>query len=300
MANSIALAQEYTDILDEKYKYSSLTSRLEVNGDFLRSFDNAGTIQILSVATDGLGDYDRENGFPSGSTTATWESHSIDNDRGQKFQVDSMDDAEAGGRIFIETARQFMMQEVVPEVDAIRFAKMAASGTSATPASLTSGNEYLAAIDAAVLAMDNAEVPTENRVLYISNEGFSFLKNADKLTRNINVESTSGRVNRSVWELDGMEVVKVPSGRFYTQVTLDDGTGGGGYAKTAVTGANINFQIVHLEAAKAVTRHAKVRIFSADVNQDADADRYDYRLYHDLIVPANKTAGVYTHAQVAA
>jgi hypothetical protein len=97
-----------------------------------------------------------------------------------------------------------------------------------------------------------------------------------------------------------LRIVKVPIGRFYTQITLDDGSGGGGYAKTAVTGADINFQIVHVEAAKAITRHAKVRIFGADVNQGGDADRYDYRLYHDLIVPANKTNGIYTHAKVAA
>lgn len=295
MANSIALAEQYTNILDAKYKKSTLTSILEVQDEFLQGFTNAGTIQLLSVVTDGLGDYDRSTGFPAGSTTATWEPHTIDNDRGQSFQVDSMDNAEAGGRIFVETARQFMNIEVIPEVDAIRFAKMAATGTSATPATLADGDAYLAAIDAAVLAMDDAEVPEENRVLYISNAGFSLLKNASKITRQFET-STSGDkvVERRFWELDGMRVIKVPAGRFYTGIDLDDGTGGGGFAKSTA-GRAINFQIVHLEAVKAITRHAKVRIFGADVNQGGDADRYDYRLYHDLIVPGNKTAGIYTH-----
>ena len=296
MANSIALAEQYTGILDEKYKKSSLTANLEVNGEFLRDFDNAGTIQILSVATDGLGDYDRANGYPAGSTTATWASHTIDNDRAQKFQIDSMDNAEAGGRIFIETARQFMMQEVIPEVDAIRFSKMASSGTTPVEAALADGDAYLAAIDTAVLAMDDAEVPEENRVLYLSNTGFSLLKNASKITRQFETSNAGGKViERRFWELDGMRVVKVPKGRFYNGITLDDGTGGGGYVKTVTTGRDINFQIVHGEAVKAITRHVKVRVFTSDVNQDGDADRYDYRIYHDLIVPANKTAGVYTH-----
>jgi len=295
MANSIALAEEFTNILDEKYKKISLTTNLEVSGDMVRGFDNAGTIQLLSIATDGLGDYVRATGFPASSTTATWESHTIDNDRGSKFQIDSMDNAEAGGRIFVETARQFMTKEVVPEVDAIRFAKMAATGTSATPATLADGDAYLAAIDAAVLSMDDAEVPEENKVLYICNTGFSLLKNASAITRQFEV-TTGGdkQIERRFWELDGMRVVKVPAGRFYTGIDLDDGTGGGGYAKSTA-GRAINFQIVHTDAVNAITRHSKVRIFGADINQDADADRYDYRLYHDLIVPANKTAGIYTH-----
>ena len=296
MANSIALAEQYTGILDEKYKKSALTNILEVQDEFLQGFNNAGTIQILSVATDGLGDYDRATGFPAGSTTATWESHTIDNDRGQSFQIDSMDNAEAGGRIFIETARQFMMQEVIPEVDAVRFSTMAGAGTTPVEADLTTGDAYLAAIDAAVLAMDDAEVPEENRVLYICNEGFSLLKNASAITRQFETSNRGDKViERRFWEYDGMRVIKVPQGRFFNGITLDDGTGGGGFAKTAVTGRDINFQIVHLEAVKAITRHAKVRIFTADVNQGGDADRYDYRIYHDIIVPGNKTAGVYTH-----
>lgn len=296
MANSIALAEEYTRILDAKYKKSSLTSMLEVQDEFLQGFNNAGTIQILSVATDGLGDYDRATGFPGGSTTATWASHTIDNDRGQSFQIDSMDNAEAGGRIFVETARQFMNTEVIPEIDAIRFSKMASSGTTPVEAALADGDAYLAAIDTGVLAMDDAEVPEENRILYICNDGFSKLKNASKITRQFETATVGDKViERRFWELDGMRVIKVPQSRFINGITLDDGTGGGGYTKTAVTGRDLNFQIVHMDAVKAITRHAKVRIFGADVNQSADADKYDYRIYHDLIVPANKTAGVYTH-----
>ena len=295
MANSIALAEQYTGILDEKYKKDSLTSVLDVQDEFLQGFNNAGTIQIMSVVTDGLGDYDRATGFPAGSTTATWESHTIDNDRGQSFQVDVMDNAEAGGKVFIETNRQFMKQEVIPEIDATRFAKMAASGASATPATLADGDAYLAAIDAANLIMDDAEVPEESRILYLSNSGFSLLKNASAITRQFETTTVGDKViERRFWALDGVPVVKVPAGRFYTAIDLDDGTGGGGFAKSTA-GRAINFQLVHIEAAKAVTRHAKVRIFPADVNQTGDGDRYDYRLYHDLIVPANKTAGIYTH-----
>jgi len=299
MANSIAAAKEYTDLLDEKMKKTSLTSILDVQDAFLQGFTKAGSIEIMSIVTDGLGDYDRSAGFTTGDTTATWTPYTIDNDRAQSFSIDSMDNAEARGRVFVETARQFMNIEVIPEVDAIRFAKMASVGTSATPATLADGDAYLAAIDAAVLEMDDAEVPQENRVIYLSNSGYSLLKNASKITRGFDVlEGGQKVINRQFEELDGMKIIRVPKGRFYTAIDLDDGTGGGGFAKAAL-GGEINFQIVHLDAVKAITRHLTVRVFLADENQSADADKYDYRLYHDLIVPTNQTAGVYTHAKAA-
>jgi hypothetical protein len=298
MPNSIALAENYAKILDALYKKDSLTANLEVQDEFTQNFNDAGTVQIMSIVTTGLGNYDRTaaEGFPVGTTTVTWDAYTIDNDRGQSFQVDVMDDAEAKKMVFIETVRQFMKQNVIPEIDATRFALMATSGTTPVLAALADGDAYLAAIEAGTLAMDEAEVPDENRILYLSNVGFSLLKTAGTITRNFDVAKDS-TINRSVWELDGMPVKKVPVGRFATAITLE--TGAGDVWGYTLGGTAIHFQIVHEPTVKAITRHAKVRIFDADTNQAADADKYQYRVYHDLIVPVNKTAGVYTHAATA-
>lgn len=292
MANSIELAENYAPILDEKYKKEAITADLEVNDTMTQNFNDAGTVEIMNIEVDGLGDYDRTTGFPAGDVDVTWEPYTIDNDRGKKFSVDSMDNEEAKDMVFVSAVGQFMKQSVIPEVDATRFAKLASSGSTTLLENLATGDAVLAAIDVAILAMDDAEVPEEERVLYLSNTAFSLLKNADKLTRNIEVGTNTGVVNRVVWDLDGLPIMKVPVGRFNTIVTL--GTNG-----FTLTGTDINFQLVHKPAVKAITRHVAPRVFPAAVNQDADADMYQYRIYHDLIVPTEKTDGVYTSAKTA-
>lgn len=290
MANAIDLASNYAPILDEKYKKEAITSGLEVSDEMTQNFKDAGTVEIMNIAVDGLGDYDRTTGFPAGDVDVTWEPYTIDNDRGKKFSVDSMDDEEAKDMVFVSAVSQFMKQHVIPEVDAVRFAKMASAGTTAVLEDFTTGDQVLAAIDVATLAMDDAEVPEEERELYLSNANFSLLKNAGSLTRNIELATSEGRVNRVIWDLDGLMIKKVPKGRFNTVITL-------GINGFTTAGTDINFQLVHKPAVKAITRHVAPRTFSAEVNQDADADMYQYRIYHDLIVPTEKTAGVYTSAK---
>ena len=54
------------------------------------------------------------------------------------------------------------------------------------------------------------------------------------------------------------------------------------------------------EAAAAISKHEKLRYFSPDVNQDDDAHKWQYRLYHDLIVYLKKKGLIYAHVAVAA
>jgi len=111
--------------------------------------------------------------------------------------------------IFANLAKEFMEQEVTPEVDAIRFAKMATDGTTVVDADLADGDAFLAAIDVAVLAFDEAKVPQTSRLLYISAVGFSKLKAASAVTRNVDAQTSDGTVNRAIWSLDGLPVKPV-------------------------------------------------------------------------------------------
>ena len=70
--------------------------------------------------------------------------------------------------------------------------------------------------------------------------------------------------------------------------------GTGGYT---ATGDAINYMIVHPSAILQVVKHQIPRIFSPEVNQEADAWKFDYRVYHDCWVKAQKTNGIYvSHA----
>lgn len=297
MPNSIALAERYLPILDEIYKAESKTASLEGANSNIR-FLGGNKVELFKTSMDGLGNYSRNNGFVNGSVTGTWEPMQLTQDRGRSFSVDVMDNEETLGQAFGTLVGEFMRTKMVPEIDAYRFATLAGwSGISAaTPADITVGTtDVPALIDAAEEKMNDDEVPMEGRILFISEKAYNGLK--AEITRYID-NSVTG-VQNIIESFDGMRVIRVPKGRFNTAISLYDGsTAGqeaGGYVVPASTSYPINFMIVHPSAVVPVVKHVMPRIFSPEVNQSAESWKFDYRVYHDIFVEANKVAGIYLH-----
>ena len=299
--NVIALAARYLPILDEIYKASAKTAILETASERVR-FIGANTINLYKMTMDGLGDYNRNAGFVDGSTTGVWEPLTLEMDRGRSFQIDVMDNDETVGMAFGALAGEFERVQVAPELDAYRFAKMAGTtGISGANADITASTNVPDLIAGAEATMGNDEVPEDGRILFVSYDTYHFLEN--QITRYVD-NSTTG-VNRIVEMYNNMPIIKVPKGRFNTAITLYDGstsgeTGGGFVVPTDGTSYPINFMIVHPSAIVQVTKHVVPRIFSPEVNQQADAWKFDYRIYHDLFVEDNKVAGIYLHRAATA
>lgn len=297
MANSIALAERYLPILDEVYKQASKTAILEGANSNIR-FLGGNKVELFKTSMDGLGNYSRNNGFVAGSVTGTWEPHVLSKDRGRSFIVDSMDNEETLGQAFGTLVGEFMRTQVIPEIDAYRFAKLAGTSgiSTATAANITVGTTDVPnLIDTAEQVMNDDEVPVEGRILFISELCYNGLKN--KITRYID-NSVTG-VQNIIEMYDEMRVVRVPKVRFNTAITLYDGsTSGqeaGGYIVPASTSYPINFMIVHPSAVIPAVKHAVPRIFTPDTFQQADAYSFQYRVYHDIFVEANKVKGIYLH-----
>jgi hypothetical protein len=295
MANSIQLAQKFLPLLDEVYKASAKSSILDSTRV---EFVGANTVKVFKTSMDGLGNYDRNNGFTKGSVTGTWEQMVLSKDRGRSFNVDSMDNEETVGLAFGTLAGEFIRTRVVPEIDAYTFAKIAgASGIdAATAADITIGTtDVPALVDEAERSMNENEVPQEGRLLFISENAYAGLR--AKVVRTV-LNDEKG-LNREVISYDGMPIIRVPQNRFYTAITMYDGkTSGqeaGGYIGTASTGYPINFMVIHPSAICKVVKHVLPRIFAPNINQSADAWQFDYRIYHDTFVYDNKAKGVYLH-----
>ena len=295
MPNSIALAQNFVPMLDEVYKAASKTSLLDATQV---EFVNANTVKVFKTSMDGMGNYGRNTGFVDGSVTGVWETMTLTKDRGRSFQIDAMDDEETIGMAFGTLAGEFIRTKVVPEVDAYRFAKLAGvSGIlTGTAADVTIGTtDVPGLIDDAEKDMNEAEVPQEGRILFISETAYAGLK-AKVVRTTMNGE---GGIDKDIVTYSGMRVIRVPQSRFYTAITLYDGTTSGqeagGFIGTASTGYKINFMIVHPSAVCQVLKHVKPRIFAPDVNQKADAWKFDYRVYHDIFAYENKVKGIYLH-----
>ncbi len=289
-------------ILDEVYKASSKTSILDTANERVR-FIGSDTVNLYTMSLDGLGNYSRNAGFVTGSVTGGWEPYKLTQDRGRSFMVDVMDNDETMGMAFGTLAGEFIRTQVTPEIDAYRFAKYAGTSgiSSGTPADITVGTtDVPSLIQEAETIMGDDEVPEEGRILFISETAYAGLK--DKITRY--VQNGERGIETAIDYYDGMRVIKVPKGRFNTGITLNDGLSAGetkgGFTVPASTSYPINFMIIHPSAVVQIAKHVVPRIFSPQVNQSADAWKFDYRIYHDAFVENNKAAGIYLHRAATA
>jgi len=297
MSNNLGnVVLKYTELLDEIVTCETLTSDLNMNQELLGEFRGNGKIEIPKISMDGLGNYSRTNGFNTGAMTLAWEERTLAYDRGREFKIDDMDDEERLSLITMNAMAQFVRTKVVPEVDAIRFARLAtAAGTSVSKTftdDATGVADAKSAILTAETTIEDKGVLLSDCILYTT----SFFKKLLKMALphewgNINDPNHNFEI------FDDMKVVTVPQDRFYTEVTVYDGTTGGqeagGYIKNASTGKDLNFMIVNPEAAAALQKHEVLRYFAPDVYQGGDMHDWQYRLYHDLLTFDNKNCLIY-------
>ena len=294
VTNSIALAQKYLPMLDELYKINSRTAILDSANDRV-NFIGANTVQIYNIDPVGMGNYSRNSGFTPGDVTGTWQNYVLNTDRGRSYMVDALDNEESLGMAFGGLLSEVERQHVIPEVDAFRFAAYAAGANASCTASaaISTGSAAVAAIDAATVTLDNFEVPYEGRILFVSPSLYGYLKAG--ITRM--VMNRDGDVNYNVDMYNDMQVITVPQGRFVTAIDLAAPTAAnaaGGYSKNA-SAYDINFMIVHPTAVMQVMKHYAPRIFSPQVNQEADAWKLNMRFAHGAWVLTHKNTGIYVH-----
>ncbi|MBO5971145.1 MAG: hypothetical protein J6S14_21945 [Clostridia bacterium] len=291
VGNSISLAQKYTPLLDEVYKAASRTAVLDVDRERIE-WVGANTAKIFKISTVSMAEYDRNAGFVPGDANGSWETMELEVDRGRSYQIDAMDNEETLGMMVGNTLGEVERVQIVPELDAYRFAKMAsATGITTVNGTVTDQTDVAALIFAAEATMDDDEVPDEGRILFVNPTVYSVLKtNIER--RIVNSENN---VAYEVEYFDNMRVIKVPSARFNTAVTLNEPTAHDGAGGFTATGSTINFMIVHPSAVMGVIKHNPIRIFSPEQNIEADAYRINVRYYGDIFVLDNKVKGIYVH-----
>ena len=282
MANTITLAEKFVPVIDAVYKKASLTSILDAATK--PDFSGVNTVKVMKVTTTGLGDYSKQNGYAKGNASLTWESLTLTEDRSGELEVDRMDDEETLGQAFGMITNDFVSTNVAPEVDAYRFSAYAKKeGVGTGTGTLADGAAVVSALRVAINEMDEAEVPVEDRILFITPTNYGLVQDLD---------TTKSRevLNRF------SAIVQVPQTRFYSDVTMNAGESAWGYTKGA-DAKDINFMCVAKTAVVQATKMALPKIFDPDTNQSKDAWKFQYRLYHDAFVYDNKVKGIYVHTK---
>lgn len=286
MPNAITLFKKYIDNLYEVYKLASKTSVLDGDSSLAQAGANTNEIVIPKMTMDGLADYSRNGGYVTGNVNLTNETVKFNYDRGRKFNVDRMDNEETAGVAFGKLASEFIRTQVVPELDAFRFATYAAvSGINKESGSLTTGSGVLDAIATGLNAMDEEEVPSDQRYLFITPTLHRLIDTLDTYKSKDVLTGFAG-------------IVDMPQSRFVTAIDMKDGTTtgeeSGGFAKA--TGAkDINFFILYKPALLQYSKHIVNKVIDPDTNQEADAWAFFYRAYGLVDVYENKVKGLYLH-----
>lgn len=289
MANNIELFKAYVPLLDEVYKDASVTAILDGANDLAREGQNAGEIVIPKYDMDGLGDYDRKssNGYADGDVTLTYETKKCNYDRARKFSVYDMEDVETAGVAFGQLASEFIRTKVAPEIDAVRFATYAGKAKSHASAKLTTGQEWIDAITTAEVALDDAEVPTTDRILFIQSAGIKAINNMQTID------------SRAIFD-DFAGVVKASKARFYTAIDLLDGTTSGeekGGFKAGSGASALNFLIVSRSAVIQYMKNVVNKVITPEENQSDDKWLFFYHPYGINEVYENKVDGIYYHSE---
>lgn len=282
MPNSLTLFKNYTALLDEVYKMASLTSKLDGAPTDFKAGNSAREVIVQKMSMQGLSKYDRNVGYSHGTVTVEPETKIYNYERGRMFTVDTMDNAETAGLAFGRLAGEFIRTKVVPELDAVRFARYAGIENIFAPNAAALANEaWYQALSKAMSDMTDAEVPLEDRHLFINVVGKQTVDDMD-LTKSRAIMSNFA------------SVTVVPTARFHTAVTLNEDNEEGGWKAT--TGANqINFMIFHKPAIIQTVKHLDVKVITPQANQDADAWKFGYRIYGLNDAYEEKVKGIYVH-----
>ena len=300
--NTLEMAKIFQQSLDKQMLVGATSGWMEANARNVK-YNGGDTVKMPEITVGGLAKYDRDTGFNQGAVTLTYRDYTLTQDRGRTFQLDAMDVDETN---FVANAGavmgEFQRTQVIPEVDAYRYSKIAAlaKGASHETATFTpSKANILGQLDADIANIRDVVGEDEPLVIIMSTPVRTIMNTADGITRFLDTtQFKAGVVDTKVKTYNEIPIFGVPSLRMKTAYVFKDGTTSGQEAGGFVadgTAKGINWSIIARRAPIAISKTDKVRIFEPNVNQKADAWKLDYRKYHDIWIPNNKLAGVWVN-----
>lgn len=278
---AINLVTKYQPYVDEIFTKESKKSLL-TNQDY--DWTGAHTIKVYKITTSEMQDYKRNPvaGFTGSrygeikDLDATTEEMTLKKDRSFTFVIDKLDNEETAGQLAAASAlaRQ-QRQVVIPEVDTYTYGVMATgAGTKPAAVTLTDENIYTEILKAGT-ALDNADVPEDNRQLVVTPDVYQLMKRCKDIVMETNIGNDL-RIRGVIANLDGANVIKVPAARLLK---------------------NFGFMLAHPVATVAPTKLEDYKI-----HQDPpgiSGSLVEGRICYDAFVLENKAKAIYYQANKA-
>lgn len=284
-------AEQFEQILVQKYETEQRSFRL-YNSNPGIGWLNAKTIKLPYLTTTGYKDHSRTGSFNSGSLTNNWEAKTLSHDRDVEFFIDAMDVDETNLALSVANITNvFETEQAIPERDCYTFSKLYKDYTTTyhqtADTTVLSAANILTTFDQLMTDMDDASVPMEGRLLYVTPAVNKLLKEAQGLTRVIQSGDGQTTVTRYVHELDDVEIIVVPSARLKTAYNFTTGA-------VAASGAGqINLILVHPNSVVARMRHEYIQVFApGSDSRTGDGYIYQNRAYWDAFLLSQRLDGI--------
>lgn len=293
---TVNYAQSYQQALQAVFatnlKFADLYSTPNNNAV---KWTGAKTIQVPNISTGGMVDVNRDVvGSFTRRVDNSFTPYTLEHDREFKTLVDPMDIDETNMALTIANITQvFNTEHKIPEMDKYMasklFAEHAANGGTPDNTVLTKDN-ILTVFDKFMEDMDEAEVPTEGRILYVTSAINTLIKNASAIQRAMDVRGTGDGMNRSVRSLDEVKIVIVPASRMKTVYNFTDG------AVADVSAKQINMILIHPSV---IYAPQKYEFASVDAPSAATGGKYLYyeRKYWDVFAIKQKIKGIQINSE---
>ena len=242
-----ALAQAYPNVLHFGALYAT-----ENNGRY-RMGENGKSVYIPRIKTSGRVDSTRDSLVQAKRNfDNSWELKPLTHQRQWNTLVHPMDIQQTNDVASIQNITQvFNQEQKFPEMDAYTVSTLYKLWSTkdatddddvAMEADTTelSAKNILGVFDDLMEKMDEALVPANGRILYVTSTAHKLLKQAEGIVREMSVQQGGSNVSRIINRLDEVEIVSVPTTLMKTAYDFDEG-----WAVDDENAQQINMFLVH-------------------------------------------------------
>jgi len=213
---AVNLATKYQKAIDQVFSLGSLT-KVGFAGKF--DFTGSNVVKAYTLVTQPLGDYTRTGteryGTPA-EVQDTVATYTLSKDRSFSSVIDKGNYLQGN---LVKTTGAYMKaqmdEQVTPEMDAHNLTVLTATAVAASQdvtTVVTAANAYEALLDAGV-ALDEAKVPANGRICFVTPTFYKFLKLDNSFIKEGDM-SQKITMNGLVGEADGNKIIKVPASYF--------------------------------------------------------------------------------------
>jgi len=196
----------------------------------LVKFDGAKHIKVARLTID-EGRRDRKRRTitqPTANYSNDWDSYELKNERYWSTLVDPSDVDESNYVVSMANiTKQFNLEEKMPEKGRFMFSRLYQRKVDTNDGGISTDTldekNILTAFDQMMVNFDEARIPREGRILYLTSKNNAILKRAEAMNRILSIKD-SNKIQRNVYSLDDVTIKVVPSDLMQSQFDFTVGS----------------------------------------------------------------------------